>query len=45
VKKGQPIIYNNELMKAALAVSQGSFADRYRIGYGSGWNVRFSKAK
>ena len=28
-KKGEPIIYNNELMKVALAVSQGSFIKKY----------------
>ncbi len=41
--KGEPMIYNNELMKISLAVSQGSFSDKYGIGYGSDWNVEFSK--
>lgn len=42
-KKGEPIIYNNELMKIALAVSQGSFEKVYQIGYGPDWKVTFSK--
>lgn len=43
VSKGQPIIYNNELMLAALAVNQGSFTDTYQIGYGPDWTVTFTK--
>lgn len=43
--KGAPIIYNNELMNVALAVSQGSFCDKYGIGYGSDWEVTFSLDK
>lgn len=42
-KKGDPMIYNNELMKVAMAVSQGSFADQYRVGYGEEWVVEFTK--
>ena len=42
-KKGDPIIYNNELMKVSLAVSQGSFSEAYKIGYGSDWVVEFTK--
>ena len=42
-QKGDPMIYNNELMKVAMAVSQGSFADQYRVGYGSEWTVEFAK--
>ena len=42
-KKGDPMIYNNELMKVAMAVSQGSFAERYRLGYGAEWVVEFTK--
>jgi len=43
VAKGEPVIYNNELMKIALAVSQGSFKDQYKVSYGSEWNVEFTK--
>jgi len=41
--KGNPMIYNNELMKISLAVSQGSFCDKYNLGYGPDWSVEFSK--
>lgn len=42
-KKGQPMIYNNELLNIAFAVNQGSFFDTYDIGYGAEWTVEFSK--
>lgn len=41
--KGEPIIYNNELMKVSLAVSQGNFCERYGLNYGSDWEVEFGK--
>jgi len=41
--KGQPMIYNNELMNVAFAVNQGSFFEIYGIGYGADWSVEFSK--
>lgn len=40
---GEPLIYNNELMKLALAVSCGSFARTFRVGFGQDWRVRLSK--
>ena len=43
-KPGEPIIYNNELMKIALAVSCGSFKEKYSLGFGADWHVRFTKA-
>lgn len=45
VSKGSPIIYNNELMRVALAVSQGSFSDQYGLGYGPDWKVTFKNEK
>jgi len=42
-KKGEAMIYNNELMRVALAVNQGSFSERYQIGYGPDWQIEFSK--
>jgi S-adenosylmethionine hydrolase len=42
-EKGKPMIYNNELMKISLAVSQGSFIEKFNIGYGSDWTVEFNK--
>jgi len=41
--KGDPIIYNNELMKVSLAISQGNFCERYDLNYGSDWEVEFGK--
>ncbi len=40
-QKGDPMIYNNELMKVAMAVSQGSFCEQYHLNYGSDWTVEF----
>ena len=42
-KMGEPIIYNNELMRIGLAVNQGSFSEQYHIGYGSAWEIEFKK--
>lgn len=41
---GEPIIYNNEMMKVALAVSCGSFEQKFGLGFGADWRVHFSKA-
>jgi hypothetical protein len=41
-EKGQPMIYNNELMKVSMAVSQGSFCELYHLSYGSDWKVLFT---
>lgn len=43
--KGEPIIYNNELMKIGLAVNQGSFSSNYNIGTGNDWTVEFKKVR
>lgn len=42
-KKGDPMIYNNELMKVAMAVSQGSFCKDYNLDFGPEWTVTFKK--
>ena len=42
-QKGEPILYNNELMRVSIAVSQGSFGERYGIGYGSDWVIEVTK--
>jgi hypothetical protein len=41
--KGEPIIYNNELMRIGLAVNQGSFCQQYGVGFGADWQVEFGK--
>ena len=43
VEKGAVLAYNNELMRVAVAVSQGSFAQEYGVGYGPEWTVTFKK--
>lgn len=43
VKKGDVIIYNNELMRVAMAISQGSLAQKYNLGFGPEWEVEFEK--
>ena len=42
-KKGEPIIYNNELLKIAIAVSMGNFVKEYECGFGNDWKVIFTK--
>jgi len=44
VGHGEPVIYTNELMNIALAISMGSAVDEYHLGYGSDWKVAFEKA-
>ncbi len=44
-KKGDPILYNNELMKLALAVNQGSFVDKYKVAYGKEVKIIITKEK
>lgn len=41
--KGDVIIYNNELMKVSVAVSQGSFSEQYGIDFGPEWEVEFTR--
>lgn len=43
-EKGAPMIYNNELVKIAMAVTQGSFCEKYGLSYGPEWTVTFTKA-
>lgn len=44
-QKGSPILYNNELMNLALAVNQGSFTEKYNIGYGPDVQIIIRKVK
>lgn len=45
VDKGDVMIYNNELMKVALAVCQGSLCAMHHLDFGPEWTVGFSKTK
>ncbi len=42
-KQGDVMIYNNELMRVAMAVVQGNLEQQYKLGYGATWQVRFEK--
>jgi len=42
-RKGAPMIYNNELMKVAMAVSQGNMCKKYDLNFGPEWTVVFTK--
>ena len=42
-QKGEVIIYNNEIMRASVAISQGSLIERYHLDYGPDWEVEFEK--
>ncbi len=44
-ERGRPILYNNELMKLALAVNQGSFSNTYNIGYGPDIKIQITKGQ
>lgn len=44
VDKGEPVLYCNEVMNAALALSQASLIERYGVGFGPGWTVRIGPA-
>ena len=43
VKKGEPIIYNNELMKISMALSQDNMCKVYNLHFGPEWTVTFTK--
>lgn len=42
-KKGDAIIYNNELMNIAMAINQGSFYETHNLSYGPDWEVELKK--
>ncbi len=43
VSKGEAVLYNNELMKASMALCMDSFKEKYRIGFGEDWTVVLTK--
>ena len=45
VARGKPLVYLNSLLDVAVAISQGNFARRHKVGSGPGWEVEISKAK
>lgn len=44
VKKGENLVYLNSLLNVSLAINQGNFAKKYKIGSGSEWSIEISKA-
>ena len=42
-EKGSPMLYNNELMRIAAAVNQGSFAETYGLKHGPEWQIEIRK--
>lgn len=45
VNEKELIIYNNELSKISVAISQGSFKNTYDVTFGKDYRVKFSKVK
>lgn len=43
VNKGEPLIYNNELGKISMALSQGSFMGKYSVYHGNEYLIKFTK--
>jgi len=43
VKKGETVIYVNELMNIGVATCMGSFCETWHVDYGSDWTVTFQK--
>lgn len=41
VNKGDMVVYVNELSKIAIALNQDSLMEKYRLGYGTDWEVTF----
>lgn len=42
VAVGEPVAYLNSLLELAVAINQGSFAERFRVGTGPAWTIEFS---
>lgn len=45
VAKGKPLVYLNSLLEVAVALNQGSYAEKNRIASGVDWEVEISKAQ
>lgn len=44
ISVGEPLVYVNSLDNLGVAINQGSFANAYNIGTGSGWKISLRKA-
>jgi len=45
VKKGDPILYNNELMNVSLALSQENFMEKYKVYFGPDYIIEIRGGK
>jgi S-adenosylmethionine hydrolase len=45
VPAGAPLLYINSLMNVSIALNQGDFAARYKIGSGAEWSVRVQRVQ
>lgn len=43
VAVGRPVLYLNSLLDVAVALNQGSFAERFKVEPGPGWEIRVSR--
>ena len=43
VKQAEAVVYTNELLKAGLAISMGSFRDTYQVDFGADWIFELNK--
>ncbi|HWT26427.1 MAG TPA: SAM-dependent chlorinase/fluorinase [Mobilitalea sp.] len=43
VKKGEAVLYTNELMKASVALSMDNFREKYHVDFGDQWSVQLIK--
>jgi len=43
VKRGEAVVYNNELMKASIAISMGNFRETYHVDFGHDWTILLEK--
>jgi S-adenosylmethionine hydrolase len=43
VKKGEPLLYTNELLHVSAALSEGSMLEEYKLGFGPEWKVEIRR--
>lgn len=43
VAPGKPVMYLNSLLRLAVAINQGNFAEKHKIGSGGDWKIQVSK--
>ncbi|QHQ59605.1 DNA-directed RNA polymerase subunit delta [Anaerocolumna sedimenticola] len=43
VKPGEAVVYTNELMKVAVAISMGNFRETYQVDFGQDWTLKIEK--